>query len=127
MEKVVAARSNGSAQGRTRAPVQSQRVTDLIKADGVRQLRKEHAHRMSVSRASRQTILLSNLNSCAAALKTACAILGSDSGQISLLVRGLPQPHVKDLINFGFTPPAHREFINCPVRVKRETVLQGFD
>src|SRR5215475_13130703 len=43
MGKVVATRSSGSAQGRKRAAVQSQRVTDVIKADGVRQLRKEHA------------------------------------------------------------------------------------
>src|SRR6516162_9505584 len=43
MGKVVATRSSGSAQGRKRAAVQSQRVTDVVQADGVSQLRKEHA------------------------------------------------------------------------------------
>jgi len=47
MGKVVAARSSGSAQGRKRAAVQSQRVTDVVQADGVRQLPKEHADHMT--------------------------------------------------------------------------------
>src|SRR5262245_27890300 len=47
MGKVVATRSSGSAQGRKRAAVQSQGVTDVIKADGVRRLRKEHADHMT--------------------------------------------------------------------------------
>src|SRR6516165_6520643 len=43
MGKVVATRSSGSAQGRKRAAMQSQRVTDVIQADSVSQLRKQHA------------------------------------------------------------------------------------
>src|SRR6516162_4649002 len=47
MGKVVATRSSGSAQGRKRAAVQSQRVTDVVEADGVSQLCKEHADHMA--------------------------------------------------------------------------------
>src|SRR6516165_3052333 len=47
MGKVVATRSSGSAQGRKRAAVQSQRVTDVVEADGVSQLCKEHADHMT--------------------------------------------------------------------------------
>jgi ribosomal protein S25 len=43
MGKIVATRSSGSAQGRKRAAVQSQRVTNVVQTDGMSQLRKEHA------------------------------------------------------------------------------------
>jgi hypothetical protein len=43
MGKIVATRSSRPAQGRKRAAVQSQRVADIIEADGVSQLREEHA------------------------------------------------------------------------------------
>src|ERR1700741_5274924 len=42
--KIVAAGRGCSAQGRKRAAVQSQCVTDVVQTDGVSQLRKEHTH-----------------------------------------------------------------------------------
>jgi pyruvate dehydrogenase complex dehydrogenase (E1) component len=47
MGKIVATRSSGSAQGRKRAAVQSQRVTNVVQTDGVSQLRKKHADHMT--------------------------------------------------------------------------------
>src|SRR5258708_4420829 len=42
--KIVAAGRSRSAQGRKRAAVQSQRVTDVVQTNGMSQLRKEHTH-----------------------------------------------------------------------------------
>src|SRR4029077_1690167 len=42
--KIVAAGRSRSAQGRKRAAVQSQRVTDVVQTDGMSQLPKEHTH-----------------------------------------------------------------------------------
>src|SRR6516164_2542449 len=47
MGKVVATRSSSSAQSRKRTAVQSQRVTDVVKADSVGQLREKHADDMT--------------------------------------------------------------------------------
>src|ERR1700741_2156537 len=47
MGKVVAAGRSCSAQCRKRAAVESQRVTDVVKADSVGQLREEHADHMT--------------------------------------------------------------------------------
>ena len=47
MGKVVTAGSSRPAQGRKRAAVQSQRITDVVKADSVGQLREKHADHMT--------------------------------------------------------------------------------
>ena len=47
VRKIVAARSSRPAQGRKRAAVKPQCVTDIVKADGVSQLREEHADHMT--------------------------------------------------------------------------------
>ena len=47
VRKIVAARSSRPAQGRKRAAVKPQPVTDIVKADGMGQLCKEHAHNVT--------------------------------------------------------------------------------
>ena len=45
--KIVTTRSRRPAQGRKRPAVQSERVAHIIKADGMGQLCKEHAHNVT--------------------------------------------------------------------------------
>ena len=47
VRKIVTAWSRRSAQSRKRPAVQPQRVTDIIEANGVGQLRKKHAHHVT--------------------------------------------------------------------------------